>query len=321
MIVHSVRPQEPGAELDKREQLSWKIAEVATDPAPTDPEAAKMAVMRIIDDWAVAIAALCRPSVVAAQGAALAYQKAGGASLIGIEPHIRADPYWAAYANATAIRELDFNDSFFAADSSHPGDTIGPIVAVAEACGLTGEELIRGVVTAYEIQVDLAKGIALNKHRIDHVAHLGPAVAAGVGAMLRLDTEVIYHAVNLSAHLSVSTRQTRKGTISSYKANAPGHVGQIALLSLDRAMRGEKSPAPVYEGHYGLMAILLDGPDQERQVPLPSPENRRARSLRPIQRSMPLAITDRRSSIWLSDCVTKSVKWNLSATSRSTPRN
>ncbi len=271
MIVHSVRPQEPGAELDKREQLCWKIAEVATDPAPTDPEAAKMAVMRIIDDWAVAIAALCRPSVVAAQGAALAYQKAGGASLIGIEPNIRADPYWAAYANATAIRELDFNDSFFAADSSHPGDTIGPIVAVAEACGLTGEELIRGVVTAYEIQVDLTKGIALNKHRIDHVAHLGPAVAAGVGAMLRLDTEVIYHAVNLSAHLSVSTRQTRKGTISSYKANAPGHVGQIALLSLDRAMRGEKSPAPAYEGHYGLMAILLDGPDQERQVPLPSP--------------------------------------------------
>ena len=115
------------------------------------------------------------------------------------------------------------------------------------------------------------KGIALNRHRIDHVAHLGPAVAAGLGAMLGLGTEVIYHAVNLAAQLAVSTRQTRKGEISSYKANAPGHVGQVAMLAVDRAMRGETSPAPVYEGDYGIMAILLGGPDSEAIVPLPSP--------------------------------------------------
>ena len=135
----------------------------------------------------------------------------------------------------------------------------------------SGAALLRGIITAYEVQVDLVKGIALNRHRIDHVAHLGPAVAAGLGAMLGLGTEIIYHAVNLAAHLAVSTRQTRKGEISSYKANAPGHVGQIAMFALDRAMRGEASPAPVYEGDYGLMAILLAGTDSEATVALPAP--------------------------------------------------
>ena len=236
-----------------------------------EPEAAKMAALRIIDSWAVAIAALDRPAVAAAQGAALDHRRAVGASLIGLGSGHRTDLNWAGYANAAAIRELDFNDSFFSRDSGHPADTIGPLAAAAEAWRLSGSDLLRGIVVAYEVQVNLIKGIELNRRRIDHVAHLGPAVAAGIGSMLRLDAEVIYHAVNLSVQLSVSTRQTRKGTISSYKGNAPGHVGQIAFLSIDRAMRGETSPAPVYEGDYGILAILLDGPEAVYQVPMPAP--------------------------------------------------
>ncbi len=109
-----------------------------------------------------------------------------GPRLSGLGKEHRVDAYWAGYANATAIRELDFNDSFFAEDSSHPGDIIGPLAAIAEQRGLTGTDLLRGIVTGYEVQVNLVKGIALNKHRVDHVAHLGPAVAAGIGAMLKL---------------------------------------------------------------------------------------------------------------------------------------
>src|SRR3546814_11652989 len=89
--------------------------------------------------------------------------------------------------------------------------------------------------------------------------------------MLRLDTATLYQAINLAAHLSVSTRQIRKGTISSYKANAPGHVGRIAIDAVDRALRGESSPAPIYEGDYGILAILLGGPEMVCQVPLPEP--------------------------------------------------
>lgn len=275
MIRHAVRALRPGERLPPEDQLAWKIAELAAAPVPLDPEAAAMATNRIVDDWAVALAGINRPAVIAARGAALAHPRARGATVIGLPADRRFDCSWAGYANAVAIRELDYNDSFFAADSSHPGDVIGPVAAVAQQCGVSGAALLRGIVTAYEIQVSLVKGIELNRYRIDHVAHLGPAVAGGIGAMLGLPVPVIYQAVGLAAHLSVSTRQTRKGQISSYKAAAPGHVGQIAMLAVDRAMRGETSPAPVYEGDYGMLAILLGGPEAEVAVPLAGPDEPR----------------------------------------------
>ena len=48
-------------------------------------------------------------------------------------------------------------------------------------CRIGGADLIRGLATAYEVQVDLVKGISLHEFKIDHVAHLGPSVAAGLG--------------------------------------------------------------------------------------------------------------------------------------------
>ncbi|WP_168704897.1 MmgE/PrpD family protein, partial [Gordonia paraffinivorans] len=119
--------------------------------------------------------------------------------------------------------------------------------------------------------IDLVRGISLHKHKIDHVAHLGPSVAAGIGTMLGLDIETIYQAVGQALHLTTATRQSRKGLISSWKAFAPAHAGKIGIEAVDRAMRGEGAPAPIYEGEDGVIAWLLDGPDAEYTVPLPGP--------------------------------------------------
>ncbi len=94
---------------------------------------------------------------------------------------------WAAWANGTAVRELDYHDTFLAADYSHPGDNIPPILAVAQQCKRNGHDLLRAIATGYEIQVNLVKGICLHEHKIDHIAHIGPAVAAGVASLLGLN--------------------------------------------------------------------------------------------------------------------------------------
>ena len=52
-----------------------------------------------------------------------------------------------------------------------------------------------------------------------------PAMVAGLGAMLQLDTDTIYQAIQQAVHVSFSTRQSRKGEISSWKAYAPAHAG------------------------------------------------------------------------------------------------
>src|SRR5690606_16145663 len=44
-----------------------------------------------------------------------------------------------------------------------------------------------------------------------------------------------------------------------------------AVEAVDRAMRGQTSPSPIYEGEDGVIAWMLDGPDASYEVPLPAP--------------------------------------------------
>ena len=145
------------------------------------------------------------------------------------------------------------------------------LLAVAQQCGRSGADLLRGLAVAYEIQMDLVRGICLHAHKKDHIAHLCPSAAAGIGAMLGLDTDTIYQAVQQAVHVGFSTRQSRKGEISSWKAHAPAHAGKLAIEAVDRAMRGEKSPSPIYEGEDSVIAWMLGGKDASYDVPLPAP--------------------------------------------------
>lgn len=267
--MHTVRTRRSAEDFPRAEHLATKIAEVAADPVAVEPETVEMVINRIIDNAAVSAAAVLRRPVTVARRQALAHPARQGANVFGVDGTYSAE--WAAWANGVAVRELDFHDTFLAAEYSHPGDNIPALVAVAQQLGLAGTDLIRGVATAYEIQIDLARGICLHEHKIDHVAHLGPSVAAGLGTMLRLDTETIYQAVGQALHLTTSTRQSRKGLISSWKAFAPAHAGKVAIEAVDRAMRGEGSPAPIWEGEDGVIAWLLGGPEREYRVPLPAP--------------------------------------------------
>ena len=277
MQLHHVRVHKSDENLAREDQLAWKIAEVAADAAPISEEVTEMVINRVIDNASVAAASLTRRPVIAARSQALAHPRShggDGATVFGLAPARRVSPEWAAWANGVAVRELDYHDTFLAAEYSHPGDNIPPITAVAQhlavSRGLTGGDLIRGIATGYEIQIDLVKSISLHAHKIDHVAHLGPSVAAGIGTLLGLDKETIFQAVGQALHTTTATRQSRKGEISSWKAHAPAFAGKMAVEAVDRALRGETSPTPIYEGEDGVIAWLLDGPNGRYEVPLPA---------------------------------------------------
>lgn len=271
MIFHQVKAYPSKTPLPKTEQLAWKIASVATDKAVIDSAVGEMIVNRVIDNASVAIAAINREPVANARTQALAHPRANGAALFGVSNDQRFDCEWAAWANGVAVRELDMHDTFLAADYSHPGDNIPPLLAVAQQMGRSGSDLLRGLVVAYEIQVDLVRAICLHEHKKDHIAHLCPSAAAGIGTMLGLDTDTIYQAVQQAVHVGFSTRQSRKGEISSWKAYAPAHAGKLAIEAVDRAMRGEKSPSPIYEGEDSVIAWMLGGKNASYDVPLPAP--------------------------------------------------
>ncbi|RVW07531.1 MmgE/PrpD family protein [Prescottella agglutinans] len=269
MKTHSVRTRRSAEEFPRSEHLAWKMAEVATDPVEVPADTAEMIVNRIIDNAAVAAASLTRRPVANARAQVLAHPYSPGSTVFGVGGTY--SPEWAAWANGVAVRELDFHDTFLAAEYSHPGDNIPSILAVAQHTGRGGADLIRGLATGYEVQVDLVRSICLHEHKIDHVAHLGPSAAAGIGTLLELDTETVYQAIGQALHTTTATRQSRKGEISSWKAYAPAFAGKMAVEAVDRAMRGEGAPSPIWEGEDGVIAWLLGGPNAEYAVPLPGP--------------------------------------------------
>ena len=273
-VNHHVRVYKSEEPLAREDQLAWKIAEVAADPVAVEPEVVDMIINRVIDNAAVAAASISRAPVSAARQQALDHPvsvSGAGATIFGCALERRTSPEWAAWANGVAVRELDYHDTFLAADYSHPGDNIPPILAVAQHVGSDGAALVRGIATGYEIQVDLVRAICLHEHKIDHVAHLGPSAAAGIGTLLGLAPEVIYQAVGQALHTTTATRQSRKGEISTWKAHAPAFAGKMAVEAVDRAMRGATSPSPIYEGEDGVIAWMLDGPGAAYEVPLPAP--------------------------------------------------
>jgi 2-methylcitrate dehydratase len=270
VIDHHVRSHASAEPLDRADQLAWKIADVATDDVPLATEVVEMIVNRIIDNAGVAIAALARHPVGVARDQARRHPVARGSTVVGLPHTDRFSPEWATWANGVAVRELDFHDTFLGAEYSHPADNIPPLVAVAQHRSISGEVLAKAIATGYEIQIDLATGICLHAHRIDHIAHLGPSVAAGLGTLLSLPTGVVYQAIGQALHVTTETRQSRKGEISSWKAFAPAFAGKAAIEAADRAMRGEHSPSPIYEGEDGVIAWLLDGPESTYTVALPA---------------------------------------------------
>ncbi|MEF2977360.1 MmgE/PrpD family protein [Subtercola sp. YIM 133946] len=269
MKLHHVRVYRSEENLAREDQLAYAIAEVAADPVAVTDEVTEMVINRMIDNAAVATASLTRAPAVAARSQAEAHPFSPGSTVFGLDAAERVSPEWAAWANGVAVRELDYHDTFLAAEYSHPGDNIPPILAVAQHVGSTGADLVRGIATGYEIQVDLVKAISLHAHKIDHVAHLGPSAAAGIGTLLGLDVQTIFQAVGQALHTTTATRQSRKGEISTWKAHAPAFAGKMAVEAVDRAMRGQTSPTPIYEGEDGVIAWLLDGPDARYEVPLP----------------------------------------------------
>ncbi len=266
MQIHTVKAEKRSGDLKREDQLAWKIAEVAAHAriVELDPDVIEMVKCRLIDNAAIAIAALNENSVAVARSKALSTEGAGNATLYGLPSNRRFHPYFAAFANSVGVRFRDQDDTYLAAEYSHPDDNISPILAVAQQMVCSGKDLIRGIAVAYEVHVALVgtgngTGICLHKHKVDHMTHIAAATAAGIGAMLKLPTEQIYHAVNFAVHNAISSRQSRKGDIGAQKEFVPGFSAQIAMDAVDSAMQGEKGPNPVYEGVDSIMQWFLNG--------------------------------------------------------------
>ena len=190
MRIHNVGVEKTSGDLAIEEQLAWKIAEVASQAGKVgiEDDVRAMVKNRLIDNAAIAIAAINERAVTVARAKALPSEGMGGATLYGVANGRSFAPEKAAFANAVAVRFLDQDDTYLAAEYSHPDDNISPILAVAQHVGVTGEDLIRGIVVAYETQSAAESSRGVTIFAPDHddamkifVNHVAEPLRAGEG--------------------------------------------------------------------------------------------------------------------------------------------
>lgn len=147
-----------------------------------------------------------------------------------------------AFNIGTAIRWLDFNDTWLAAEWGHPSDNLGGILAVADWLNRTGQKVITikdvltAMIKAHEIQGCIALENSFNKVGLDHVILVKVASTAVVCQMMGLTREETLNAVSLAWVDGQSLRTYRHfpnaGSRKSWAAgDATARAVRLALMA------------------------------------------------------------------------------------------
>jgi 2-methylcitrate dehydratase len=176
------------------------------------------------------------------------------------------DPVQAAFNIGAAIRWLDFNDTWLAAEWGHPSDNLGGILAVADWLSRNGKPLVmRDVLTAmikaHEIQGVIALQNSFNRVGLDHVVLVKVASTAVVAQMLGLSREGIINAISHAWVDGQSLRTYRHApNTGSRKSWAAGDATSRAVRLALIAKTGEMGyPSALTAKTWGFYDVLFRG--------------------------------------------------------------
>lgn len=240
------------------DSITKSLAEFANRTTYTDlsEEVVKEVKRRVIDTLGCLMSGYDQDATVAARKLALNYETDNGATIIGTETRAHSD--MVTLANGTAIRFLDFNDTYLSVEPQHPSDTIAPLLALAEARKLSGKELITAIAVAYETSVTFCDEASLKNNGWDHVNYITVATVVGGANLLKLTEKKTEHALALAVVPHAAMRQTRNGEISMWKGVAAANAARNAVTALQLAENGMKGPYEPFEGTMGVNYQLLD---------------------------------------------------------------
>jgi 2-methylcitrate dehydratase len=209
---------------------------------------------RIIDTFAATFTGFFSDVAQAARQYASEFAAQDGATIIGTR--IRTSPETAAFVNATASRQAEWNDVYMsrAGGGAHPSDVTLPILAAAEYAGASGREFMTAVVIAYEIYLGISDVARIAGFDQSNIA--GIAVAAASGRVLGLTPEQLHHAVAICAVANNPLQQTRRAQLSMWKAAAAGQAGKAGVSAALMARAGFEGPQFPFEGVAGWNKVV-----------------------------------------------------------------
>ncbi len=273
--------------------LVAELADYALSDAPPSAEALETARWCLLDTLACGILALAYPACTKLLGpmvpGAMVHP---GARIPGTRYEL--DPVQAAFNIGAAIRWLDFNDTWLAAEWGHPSDNLGAILAVSDwlsRChragvgpaafqtaiherkpNLTVGDVLRAMIKAHEIQGVLALENSFNRVGLDHVLLVRVASTAVSTMLLGGNREQVIAALS-HAWIDGSALRTYRhapntGSRKSWAAgDATSRAVRLALI----AVTGEMGyPSALTAKTWGFQDVAFRGHAVKLARPLAS---------------------------------------------------
>jgi len=220
---------------------------------------------RAVIDWYAALlpGALAAPATLLEQALAEDLDRGKATLARGRKATART----AALINATAAHTMEVDDIYRDA-IYHPGaPTIAAALAVAEECGASGEQFLRGVIVGYEISTRIGAAMGRAHYRYWHntgtIGSFGAAAAAA--SIYGLDAKPYAHALATVATFAAGLQQAFRMDSMSKPLHA-GHAAEAGVLAALAARAGVTGSMDVIEGESGFGRAMSDGPDWDRAL-------------------------------------------------------
>ncbi len=233
--------------------------------ADLPPIAVVAAKARILSTLAVALAAYGMPPVQIVRKLAQPVASGPASSIFG--SLTTTTPDMAAFVNSAMVRCLDMSDSYVMQAVSHPADAFPAVLAVAQAEGASGKDLLLATAIIYEIQCRFVEVVPYNHHGWDQTPVVALGAALGCGRLLGLNDDQLRNAVGLAVVPNIALNQTRTGTLSMWKGMAGPQGARAGVFAAYLAREGMTAPDGVFEGRYGFWNQLMNGEKYELPIP------------------------------------------------------
>jgi len=177
----------------------------------------------------------------------------------------RGSPLTAAVANAAASHFAE-QDDVHNGSVFHPATVVfPPALAVAQALGKSGAELLAAAVAGYEVGIRVGEFLGRSHYRIFHTTGTAGtlAAAAAVGNLLRLTPEQMLHAFGSAGTQSAGLWEFLREAADSKQLHA-AHAAGAGLTAAYLAREGFTGAGHILDGAQGLAAGMSEDADPAR---------------------------------------------------------
>ncbi|MGB2982700.1 MAG: MmgE/PrpD family protein [Candidatus Bipolaricaulia bacterium] len=223
-------------------------------PEPSVKEAKRF----LLDSVGCALAALDHEDM---QQAYEFVEKLGGTEQATIIGHgTKTNIGNAALMNALLIRAMDYNDIYWKQDPSHPSDIIPAALAPAEYKGLSGKDVLVGILICYELEMRLClaadPGVReVGWHHASLTQFVSPLVAA---RMLGLTEDQAVAACGISGSSHFTLGGVVAGHLTNMKNTADPMATEAGVRAAMLAATGYSGPVELFEGKEGVFEVICN---------------------------------------------------------------